>query len=316
MSYTLHIPVLLNEVIAALAPAPGQRMIDATFGAGGYTRAMVSRGAQVLGIDQDPNVIARSTVPNGATLVRGKFGDLANIARTNQFTGVDGVVFDIGVSSMQIDEAERGFSFMQDGPLDMRMSGTGTSAADVINMYDETDIANIIFNLGEEPHSRRIARAICKARETGTITSTLQLAEIVVRAAHGKPGQHPATRTFQALRIYVNDELEQLRAGLQGAMEVLAPGGRLAVVTFHSLEDRIVKQFFAEQSGTTPNLSRYLPVAPAEERAPLLSLPSRKSIAPTLAESSANPRARSAKMRVAIRTIHPFFESAITEIAA
>jgi len=319
-----HTPVLLNEVITALAPAAGQHMIDATFGAGGYTRAITARGADVLAIDQDPNVIANAIVPPGAKLAHGRFSELAQIARgeTPAFAGagfapVDGVVFDIGVSSMQIDEAQRGFSFMKDGPLDMRMRSEGTSAADVVNMYSETDIADIIFNLGEEPASRRIARAICKARETETITSTLQLAEIIARVIHGKPGQNPATRTFQALRIYVNEELDQLRAGLSAAVSVLKPGGRLVVVTFHSLEDRIVKEFFAEQSGKSHSISRYLPTIESGKAEPSLSIEHRKVITPTLAECSANPRARSAKLRAAIRT--PFFDhesNTYMEIAA
>jgi len=312
-----HTPVLLNEVITALAPAAGQHVIDATFGAGGYTRAITACGADVLAIDQDPNVIANAKVPPGAKLTHGRFSELAQIAEEKNFAPVDGVVFDIGVSSMQIDEAQRGFSFMKDGPLDMRMRSEGTSAADVVNMYSETDIANIIFNLGEEPASRRIARAICKAREEGTITSTLQLAEIVARVVHGKPGQNPATRTFQALRIYVNEELDQLRAGLAAAVSILKPGGRLVVVTFHSLEDRIVKEFFTEQSGKSNSISRHLPTIESGKAEPSLSIEHRKVITPTLAECAANPRARSAKLRAAIRT--PFFESesyAHMEIAA
>jgi len=306
-----HKPVLLNEVIAALDPAPGQRVIDATFGAGGYTRAIAVRGAEVLAIDQDPTVIARAEIPPGAKLVHGRFGELALIAEAKNFAPVDGVVFDVGMSSMQIDEAARGFSFLHDGPLDMRMQGAGISAADVVNNFDEHDIADIIFNLGEEPASRRIARAIYKARAESPITTTLQLAEVVARVVHGKPGHHPATRTFQALRIYVNDELEQLRAGLAGAVSVLKPSGCLVVVTFHSLEDRIVKEFFAAHSGKRESISRYLPAAPAhaesEENNALLSVPQRKVITPTPAECAANPRARSAKLRAAIRT--PFFES-------
>ncbi|HRJ12436.1 MAG TPA: 16S rRNA (cytosine(1402)-N(4))-methyltransferase RsmH, partial [Alphaproteobacteria bacterium] len=254
-----HTPVLLNEVIAAIAPAPGMRVVDATFGAGGYTRAITARGAEVLGIDQDPHVIANAEVPNGAQLAHGKFGDLANIAQVKNFTPVDGVVFDIGVSSMQLDQAERGFSFMHDGPLDMRMSQAGQSAADVVNSFREEDIANIIYQYGEEPQSRKIARYITRAREEVRIETTAQLAEIVARAVRGKPGQHPATRTFQALRIYVNDELAQLQAGLEAATSILKPGGKLVVVTFHSLEDRIVKEFFAAASGAQESISRHMP---------------------------------------------------------
>lgn len=302
-----HTPVLLNEVIAALALSPGQRVLDATFGAGGYTRAIAARGADVLAIDQDPTVIARAELPRGAKLVQGRFGDLAQIADANNFVPADGVVFDIGVSSMQLNEAERGFSFMHDGPLDMRMRGAGPSAADIVNTFDEQDLANIIFNFGEEPASRRIARTIIKARAEAPITRTSQLAEIVARAARGKPGIHPATRTFQALRIYVNEELDQLRAGLAAAMQVLNPGGRLVVVTFHSLEDRIVKEFFAEHSGKQTSVSRYLPSVETARAEPMLTVPQRKATVPAMAECAANPRARSAKMRVAVRT--PFFES-------
>ena len=311
----MHTPVLLNEILAALAPEKGARMVDATFGAGGYTRAIAARGAEVLSIDQDPDVIARAEAIPGAKLVQGRFGDMADLARANGFDGVDGVVFDIGVSSMQIDEAERGFSFMQDGPLDMRMRREGTSAADAVNHLDERELANIIFNLGEEPASRRIARAIVRARADSEITSTAQLADIVGKVAHARPGINPATRTFQALRIYVNEELEQLRAGLEGAMQILKPHGRLVVVTFHSLEDRIVKEFFAEHSGKTASVSRHVPDTAAQSAPPALTIANRKVIVPTAAECLANPRARSAKLRVAIRNLHPFFDST-QEIAA
>ena len=314
-----HTPVLLNEVITALAPETGQHVIDATYGAGGYTRAIVARGAEVLAIDQDPMVIARAQPLMGAMLTQGRFSELAELAQAVHFAPVDGVVFDIGVSSMQLDQADRGFSFMHDGPLDMRMRGEGTSAAEVVNTYSEENIANIIFTLGEEPASRRIARAICKARDVSTIVRTTQLADIVARVAHSKPGVHPATRTFQALRIYVNDELEQLRAGLSAAMTVLKPGGRMVVVTFHSLEDRIVKEFFAEHSGKQTAVSRYVPTIDTDAPEPLLQVNQRKVITATLAECAANPRARSAKLRTAIRTnspFRPFFESSMMEIAA
>lgn len=309
-----HTPVLLNEVIAALAPAPGMRVIDGTFGAGGYSRAIAARGAEVLGIDQDPNVIANADVPQGAQLVQGKFGDLAQIAASKNFTPVDGVVLDIGVSSMQLDQAERGFSFMHDGPLDMRMSAAGMSAAEFVNSAKEEEIANVIYHYGEEPASRKIARYITRAREEAPFERTSQLAEVVARAVRGKPGQHPATRTFQALRIHVNDELGQLEAGLNAAIEVLKPGGKLVVVTFHSLEDRIVKDFFNAESGKSDSVSRYLP-APAQNTEHKLTIEQRKVITPSAAECLANPRARSAKLRTAVRT--PFFESEMTlEIAA
>lgn len=310
----MHKPVLLNEVIAALAPAPGMRVIDGTFGAGGYSRAITTRGAEVLGIDQDPNVIAQADIPQGAKLVQGRFGDMAQIAQQNGFAPVDGVVLDIGVSSMQLDQAERGFSFMHDGPLDMRMSQSGISAADFVNSAKEEDIANVIYQYGEEPASRKIARYIVRAREEAPIERTAQLAEIVARAVRGKPGQHPATKTFQALRIHVNDELGELQRGLEAATSILKPGGKLVVVTFHSLEDRIVKEFIAAQSGAQANVSRYLPQLPQEMPEPKFTQTSRKAITPTAAECLANPRARSAKLRTAVRT--PFFESVITELAA
>ena len=303
-----HTPVLLNEVIAALAPAPGMRMIDCTYGAGGYTRAIISHGAEVMAIDQDPNVIAQASPPNGAKLVQGKFADLADIANRENFSPVDGVVFDIGVSSMQLDEAERGFSFLRDGPLDMRMSQSGPSAADIVNSESEEELAHIIFTLGEEPASRKIAKTIVRARAEAPITRTHQLAEIVARAARAKPGTHPATRTFQALRIHVNSELDQLRSGLNASLQVLRPGGTLAVVTFHSLEDRIVKQFMDSESGKESQPSRHMPLqteTSAEQHR--LTVKQRKAIAPSPAEREQNPRARSAKLRVATRT--PFFES-------
>jgi 16S rRNA (cytosine1402-N4)-methyltransferase len=310
-----HTPVLLNEVLTALQPAPGERMVDATFGRGGYTRAITARGAQVLSIDQDPDVIARGTDIDGAELAQGRFGDIAELAAAHGFDAADGVVFDIGVSSMQLDEAERGFSFMHDGPLDMRMRREGISAADVVNTYAEEEIANIIFTLGEEPKSRHIARAIIKARAENKITRTAQLAEIVGKVARAKPGMNPATRTFQALRIYVNQELEQLREGLNGAVKILKTNGRLAVVTFHSLEDRIVKEFFDEHSGKEKGASRHLPTTvDIYKKQPPLTITSRKAITPTAAECTANPRARSAKLRVAIRNHNPFQEP--SEIAA
>jgi 16S rRNA (cytosine1402-N4)-methyltransferase len=298
-----HIPVLLAEVIAALQPAAGETIIDGTFGAGGYTKAILASGASVVAIDRDPNAIeaGRSLereMGGRLRLVHGAFSDLDQVAET-----ADGVVLDIGVSSMQIDEAERGFSFRFDGPLDMRMAQAGASAADVVNRFKSTDLARIFGLLGEERHAGRIARMIEKRREKRLFERTLDLADAIETHVGRKPGDkiHPATRVFQALRIFVNDELGELANALFAAERVLKPGGRLVVVTFHSLEDRIVKRFIADRSAN-PAGSRYLPEAQAraqtfEKRGGAISA--------TDAETEANPRARSAKLRSAIRTDAP-----------
>jgi 16S rRNA (cytosine1402-N4)-methyltransferase len=304
-----HVPVLLAEVIAALAPKPGETVIDGTFGAGGYTRAILDAGAHVIAIDRDPTAIA-----GGASLVAGsggrlrlvedQFSKLDAAARDLGQDMVDGVVLDIGVSSMQLDQAERGFSFRFDGPLDMRMARTGDSAADIVARLDETALANLIYTFGEERLSRPIARAIVKERAEAPITTTKRLADIVAKVVWQKPGDiHPATRTFQALRIAVNDELGELETALEAAERILKPGGRLVVVTFHSLEDRIVKQFMAERSGKAPGGSRHQPAVRAPE--PTFTLITRKAVAASAAESAANPRARSAKLRAAARTTAP-----------
>jgi len=268
-----HIPVLLNPILEKCAPVRGV-WLDGTFGYGGYSYALKEAGAsKVIGVDQDPDVIARSqNLPEGITLIQGRFGDLDKLIDEP----LDGVVLDIGVSSMQIDEGARGFSFMRDGPLDMRMSQSGPSAADVVNRGDEELIANILFQFGEERKSRRIARAIVAARREGEITSTLQLAEIIKKnLPHPKPNQpHPATRSFQALRIAVNDELGELARGLNAAEAALAPGGLLVVVTFHSLEDRMVKRFMQIRSAM---------------RAPTATHPKRKRMPPVLKKSPAKP---------------------------
>jgi len=303
-----HIPVLLEAALAALAPHDNQLFIDGTFGAGGYSRALLNAGARhVLAIDRDPAAIRDGQEQVRAsggrlTLAQGVFGDLDNLARVLGFAPVDGVVLDVGVSSMQLDQAERGFSFRQDGPLDMRMSGNGRSAADIVNEASAGELADIIFRYGEERASRRIARAIVADRDKAPFQTTLQLAGMIARIMPHKQGDiHPATRTFQALRIAVNDELGELTKGLEAAERVLAPGGRLAVVSFHSLEDRIVKQFLAQRSGRGRARSRLLPgeIAPPE---PAFELSGRQPVTASAAELAANPRARSARLRYAVRT--------------
>lgn len=306
-----HIPVLLGEVIDALNLGSHRRVIDGTFGAGGYSRAILnaSPDCHVLAIDRDPSAIAAGHAiardfKGRLTLVEGRFGDLADHARTSGFVPVDAVVLDIGVSSMQLDEAERGFSFRADGPLDMRMEQAGESAADIVNKMDESDLADLIYKYGEERKSRAVARAIVKARAEEKITTTKRLADIVASTVYAKHDQiHPATRTFQALRIAVNDELGELERALQGAEEILQEGGRLAVVTFHSLEDRIVKQFIADRANANPSPSRHMPDT-VRDVATFKSV-TRKPVVASEAEMVRNPRARSAKLRVAERTAAP-----------
>ena len=305
-----HIPVLLDEVIAAIAPRPGMTVIDATFGAGGYSRALLAAGARVYGFDRDPNAIR-----DGAAMV-GEFAGLLSLHPERFSTmreemarigvpQVDAVVMDIGVSSMQLDQQERGFAFSSDGPLDMRMSQDGESAADFLNSADEAAIADVLYHYGEERQSRRVARAIVAARPLET---TGDLARVVRRALGHKPHdkKDPATRTFQAVRIHLNDELGELNAGLAAAELLLREGGVLAVVTFHSLEDRIVKRFLREASGAGRAVSRHLPgevAGPAPTFARLS-----KAIRPGEAEITANPRARSSTLRHAIRTSAPAHE--------
>jgi 16S rRNA (cytosine1402-N4)-methyltransferase len=304
-----HIPVLLGEVIANLAPHDGGTYIDGTFGAGGYTAAILAAGdTRVVAIDRDPTAVAAGEpqVEKAAgrlTLVRGEFAALDRIAGELGIAAVDGVVLDLGVSSMQLDTAERGFSFRLDGPLDMRMGAAGPSAADVIAQTSERDLADIIFSLGEERRARAVARAIVAARANGPITTTRALADIVARVVHGRPGDiHPATRSFQALRLYVNDELAQLAQGLAAAERILAPGGRMVVVSFHSLEDRIVKNFLSARSGAEHG-SRHLPETAALPAT--FERLTRRPIEADDAEVAANPRARSAKLRAAVRTTAP-----------
>lgn len=300
-----HIPVLLGPLLRAVAPINGV-WLDGTFGAGGYSRALLESGAQkVIGVDRDPLAFQMASTWAGAygerlEMVQGVFSRLDEYA-----SDLDGVVLDLGVSSMQLDMAERGFSFMKDGPLDMRMSQDGLSAADIVNTATEEQIADILFHYGEERASRRIARAIVKAREAAPITTTLRLAEIVEGCLpRPKPNQsHPATRSFQALRIAVNNEYGELLGGLLAAERALKPGGQLAVVTFHSVEDRMVKRFFQARGGLTGNANRYAPQT-AEVEAQF-TVQTRKAIGPDEDELAINPRSRSALLRVARRTDAP-----------
>ncbi len=306
-----HVPVLREEVLAALAPRDGGLYLDGTFGAGGYTAAILAQtGTRVLALDRDPTAIIGGADLVGRsdgrlTLVEARFADMARVAAEAGLGPFDGVALDIGVSSMQLDQAERGFSFRHDGPLDMRMGNRGTSAADLVNTLGEEALADIFYHYGEERMSRRIARAIVQDRAAVPYTTTRPLAEMIARVVPHKPTDiHPATRVFQALRIAVNDELGELVAGLAAAEHLLAPGGRLVVVTFHSLEDRIAKLFFARRSGKGEAAGRRLPGEPVPP-APTFTLPKRQPIAPGEAECAANPRARSAKLRVGIRADAP-----------
>ena len=306
-----HVPVLRDEVVAALDPRHGETLIDGTFGAGGYARAILAAAdCAVIGIDRDAAALADArpwavTYGDRLRLVEGEFGDLDSVVAPGE--RVDGVVLDIGVSSMQLDRAERGFSFLRNGPLDMRMGSGGPSAADLVNTAEEAVLADILFQYGEERRSRAVARAIVDARRATPVRTTAELAGIVEGALPArKPGGiHPATRTFQALRIAVNDELGQLARGLAAAERVLAPGGRLAVVTFHSLEDRIVKRFLkARSGGGGAGVSRHAP-GPTAGTAPSFELLTRRPVEAGEAECAANPRARSARLRAARRTGAP-----------
>jgi 16S rRNA (cytosine1402-N4)-methyltransferase len=304
-----HIPVLGRQAIGMLRPRAGGMYVDATFGAGGYSRAILdTAGTRVIGIDRD-----RSAVTAGfdlvdrsdgrLTLVEDRFSNLAEICAAQGVNAVDGVVMDVGVSSMQLDEAKRGFSFRLGGPLDMRMGHQGPTAADVIAKASEADLASIIYIFGEERHSRSLARAIVAARKQAPITTTRALADIVAKVVRSKPGEiHPATRTFQGLRIFVNEELDELHLALSAAERVLKPGGRLVVVSFHSLEDRIVKNFLVERARAGGG-SRHLPVV--AQAAPSFHILTKRPVTPDDDEITANPRARSAKLRAAERTEAP-----------
>jgi len=308
-----HIPVLLADVAEQLQPVAGETYIDGTFGAGGYTRAILEAApCRVIAIERDPTAFANGQAlvaefGGRLSLVSETFSNMAEAAASAGAERVHGVVLDIGVSSMQLDDPARGFSFLRDGPLDMRMSQNGPSAADVVNHMDEEDLANILFNLGEERRSRAIARAIVKARTEAPITTTKALAGIVERVLGRARGdeKHPATRTFQALRIHVNDELGELERALEAAERLLVTGGRLLVVTFHSLEDRIVKHFLQERSGKTAGGSRYLPAPSGPASAPSFRIVNTRGFTPNKEETDANPRARSARLRVGLRTEAP-----------
>ncbi|PJK29760.1 16S rRNA (cytosine(1402)-N(4))-methyltransferase RsmH [Minwuia thermotolerans] len=303
-----HLPVMLDEVTAALRVRDGGRYVDCTFGLGGYTAHwLASADCRVYAIDRDPDAIAAAEVMAEAhggrlTPLHGAFGDMETLLRDADAGAVDGVAMDLGVSSPQLDRAERGFSFLRDGPLDMRMSRSGETAADIVNTWEESRLADLFYHYGEERRSRPAARAVVRARDEAPIDTTGRLAEIIA-AAIPAPGSriHPATRVFQALRIAVNDELGELRRGLRGAERVLAEGGRLAVVSFHSLEDRLVKRFLTERSGAEPRGSRHRPEA-ADGREPSFRLLKRGAIKPGDAEIERNPRARSARLRVAERS--------------
>lgn len=311
-----HIPVLLAEVIAALALRDGGVYVDGTFGAGGYSRAILSATTcRVWAIDRDPTAVARGRTLEDSqggrfTMIEGRFGDMDELLRQQGVNQVDGIALDIGVSSMQIDQPERGFSFAKDGPLDMRMETKGPSAADMVNDTPEGDLANIIYRYGEERLSRRVAKAIVEARRLKRFERTGELAELIRRVVpRSGDGIDPATRTFQALRIAVNDELGELERGLEAAERLLAPGGRLAVVTFHSLEDRVVKGFLKARAGEASRPSRHVPQAQGTGPAASFALLSRKAVAAGQEEARANPRARSAKLRAAIRTEAPAWEA-------
>lgn len=302
-----HIPVMLKEVITALNVESGKTYLDCTFGAGGYSSAILERAdCKLYAIDRDPEVKKYADILNEKyqdkfKLITGNFSDFKALLVKEGVEKIDGIVMDIGVSSMQIDQGERGFSFAKSGPLDMRMSQDGVSAADFVNNYSESEIANVIYNYGGERRSRRIASAIIRERSIEPITTTNKLADIVRSVVpKGKSKIDPATRTFQAIRIWVNDELEQLKKALKQAEEILNIGGRLVVVSFHSLEDVIVKQFLKEKSGKNESVSRYMPMTESEDNITFKLLKS-KAIAPSEEEVSANIRSRSAKLRAAIR---------------
>jgi len=296
----LHIPVLLSEVLEALSPKDGGVYVDGTFGAGGYSVAILeAANCKVIGIDRDPSAIAlaadlQKKYGERLVLINARFSQMAEVVSGK----VDGVALDLGVSSMQIDNAERGFSFQKDGDLDMRMSGEGITAANVVNTFSETELADIIYEYGQERFSRKVAAAIVARRKEMPFTSTLDLAKVVAAVVpRAKDGIHPATRTFQALRIYVNNELDELQRGLVAGAALLKPFGRLAVVSFHSLEDGIVKAFMQGKAGKTPAASRYVPTK-NEQLTPDFRLLNKKPLLPSDEEIRLNPRSRSAKLRV------------------
>jgi 16S rRNA (cytosine1402-N4)-methyltransferase len=309
-----HAPVLLDAVLGALAPRDRAIYVDGTFGAGGYSRALLAAAhCRVIAIDRDPEAVAEganlaSAYPNRFVVLEGRFGDMAALLAPLGISAVDGIALDLGVSSPQLDDPRRGFSFRGDGPLDMRMGRDGASAADLVNSLSESALANLIYIYGEERFARRVARAIVAARREGPLTRTAELARVIRTVVPTTGGIDPATRTFQALRMEVNDELGELERALLAAERLLAPGGRLAIVSFHSLEDRKVKEFLRERSANAPRGSRHRPPRPAP--APSFRLISGKPVTPSAAEIAHNPRARSARLRAAERTAAPPWEKA------
>lgn len=318
-----HVPVLLDEMLTALDPRDGEIFVDATFGAGGYTSAILSAArCRVIAFDRDPDARGYAEAlaarhPDRFELIGDAYSTMSAHLASRKLgpASIDGVVMDIGVSSMQIDQGERGFSFSNYGPLDMRMSQSGRSAADVLAEASEEEIADILYHLGEERRSRRIARAIVTARQTRPLTRTGELAQLVVKALQTPKidGRHAATRTFQALRIHVNDELGELERGLAAAERLLKPGGRLVVVTFHSLEDGLVKRFLQGRTGRTPRGSRHAPVATGAETPPSFRFVNHRPVSPSEAELARNPRSRSARLRQAVRTDAPAWDAAVDE---
>ena len=308
-----HIPVMLSEVLHALEPKSGAIIVDGTFGAGGYSKAILEAAeCEVIAIDRDPEAVAAGRAlaakfPGRLKLVAGRFGAMDEIVNRQGIEAVDGVALDLGVSSMQLDEPERGFSFMKEGPLDMRMGKEGPSASDIVNELSAGELAEIIGKLGDEGRSRAIAKAIVARRSEAPIETTKELSDIVARVLGRKrdEAKHPATRTFQALRLYLNDELDELARGLSAAERLLKAGGRLVVVTFHSLEDRIAKRFFASRSTPAPRGSRHLPETSDAAFAPSFRLLNQHPIEPNQSEIRRNPRARSARLRAAERTAAP-----------
>ncbi len=317
MNKAPHLPVMVNEVLEALSPRDGAVYVDATFGAGGYSVALLEAADCIVwGIDRDPVAISlgdslRKKYHRRLTVLNGPFGDMVRLLADVGVDQIDGIAFDLGVSSMQLDERARGFSFRADGPLDMRMAEQGMTAAEAVNQLTEKQLADIIYRYGEERRSRRIAKAIVELRKNTPITRTRQLADLVRGVvAKSKDGIDPATRTFQALRIYINDELGELARGLNAAEALLRPGGRLSVVSFHSLEDRQVKEFLNQRAGAAPKPSRHLPPEQDDSFEATFKLHGRRAVKTTAAEAALNPRARSARMRSAVRTAAPVSKAA------
>ena len=317
-----HIPVLLNEVVDGLALKDGGHYVDGTFGAGGYTVAMLNAAhCTVWAVDRDPEALERGKVlseafPGRLHLLPGRFGDLADLLLEQGINAIDGLALDLGISSMQVDDRSRGFSFLRDGPLDMRMEKTGMSAADAVNTLPESDLADIIKRYGEERHARRVAHAIVRARKNRPFSRTIHLADTIrAEVRRSLDGIDPATRTFQALRIFVNDELGELERGLSGAERLLSEHGRLAVVSFHSLEDRIVKTFIRDRSGRSPNPSRHRPATNDGRKTATFEMVNARAITPAKREVRNNPRARSARLRVAERTAIPPLTSVKGDVA-